>query len=281
MKTCFIDSKDSHHFVHSFPCVLAIGFFDGVHRGHQKVIQTAVKIAQEKNLKVGVMTFSPHPREVIGKEKVERLSTFSQKEALIRELGVDYLYVVAFNRNVQRLPPELFVKDYILRLQAKHVVVGFDFTYGAFGKGNVHRLREDGGYSFDVTVIDKIEHSKLKVSSTFIRKSLGEGKLERVTSCLGYHYKTIGFLHYIDESKLVFNNHQNMLPKSGEYEAIVKYGDYSFHTNIYCENFLNNVYVSHFHFFPVPSKEEPIEIQWLHRISANTLQPFEPFIVNL
>lgn len=281
MKTCFIESKDSQHFFQSLPCVLAIGFFDGVHKGHQKVIQTAVKIAQEKNLKVGVMTFSPHPREVIGKGKVGRLSTFSQKEAMIQKLGVDYLYVVLFNRNVQRLAPKLFVKEYILRLQAKHVVVGFDFTYGAFGEGNVHRLREDGGYSFDVTVIDKVEYSKLKVSSSFIRKSLGEGKLESVASCLGYDYKTIGFLHYVDESKLVFHNHQNMLPKYGEYEAIVKYGDYSFLTNIYCENLLNNVYVSHFHFFPVPAKEEPIEIQWLRRISANTLQPFEPFIVNL
>src|SRR5690625_5138587 len=133
MKTCFIKNQHSNHFrLSHLPTVLAIGFFDGVHAGHRRVIRTAVEKAKRLKMKSAVMTFLPHPKEVIsrGKDNVEMLSTFSQKERLIYDLGIDHLYVIQFNKMFASISPEQFVNDYLIALNVQHVVVGYDFTYG-------------------------------------------------------------------------------------------------------------------------------------------------------
>lgn len=246
MKTYFIKNKHSHYFhLNEEPCVLAIGFFDGVHVGHQKVIKRAVQQAKQMNVKAAVMTFLPHPKEVIsrGKECVDMLTTFTQKERVIADLGVDLLYVVQFNKDFASITPEQFVQDYLCRLQVKHVVVGFDFTYGKYGKGNVFTLAKDGRGKFNVTVIDKLAYNEEKISSTAIRKKIRDGEIGMANLYLGREFETTGFVQFAPENKIVINNIRHVLPQSGYYEVFVKYKNVLKRTIAYCNNEDGELYI--------------------------------------
>ncbi|HLS65879.1 MAG TPA: FAD synthetase family protein [Pseudogracilibacillus sp.] len=246
MKTCFIKNKHSHYFqLHAEPCVLAIGFFDGVHVGHQKVIKRAVQQAKQMNMKAAVMTFLPHPKEVIsrGKECVDMLTTFTQKERVIADLGVDLLYVVQFNKDFASIAPEQFVQEYLCALQVKHVVVGFDFTYGKFGKGNVFTLAKDGKGNFNVTVIEKLAYNEEKISSTAIRQKIRDGDIGMANLYLGREFETTGFVQFAEQNKLVINNIQHVLPETGYYEIIMKYKKILKRTIAYCNREDGELYV--------------------------------------
>lgn len=195
LKTCFIfQEKRNILFANRPPCVLALGFFDGVHKGHQKVIKTAVEKAKKKGLKAAVMTFSPHPKEVItnGKKQVAKLTTFVRKEQLIRELGVHFLYVIHFDNQFASLRPQQFINKYLIPLQVKHVVAGFDFTYGAKEMGNMKRLDTDSRGAFTVTTVDKVDNDGEKISSTLIRKKVMSGDFTHMLTYLGRFYETCG-----------------------------------------------------------------------------------------
>ncbi len=176
------------------PAVLALGFFDGVHLGHQKIIRTARTIADKKGLPLAVMTFDPHPREVMGlREKTgQHLTPFREKAAIMKRMGVDFLYVVHFNKEFGSLTPEQFVHSYIINLQARHVTAGFDFTYGRCGKGDMELLRQLGGGIFGVTVVEKVESRSRKIGSTLIRELVSSGSVAKIPPLLGSHYEVKG-----------------------------------------------------------------------------------------
>lgn len=119
------------------PTVMALGFFDGIHLGHQCVIRTAKKIADDRGYKSAVMTFHPHPSVVLGKKDahVEYITPMRDKEKIVESLGIDILYVIKFDESFAGLLPQQFVDDYIIGLNVKHVVAGFDYSYGRLGKG--------------------------------------------------------------------------------------------------------------------------------------------------
>lgn len=247
------------------PFVMAIGYFDGVHYGHQKVIKTAVEKAKALHMKTAVMTFTPHPKEVIskGKASVEQLSTFSQKEAYIKELGVDYLFVVHFNRSFASLTPKQFVKQYIVDMYVKHVVVGFDFTYGAFGKGNVFRLADDGGELFSVSIIHKIELDGEKISSTFIRKLIRSGKVDVVPFYLGRKYETIGYVYEINRNVITIKQKENMLPQSNTYLCNVKIAGNEQLADIYCNYTGNTLYLHLASSLQHLKRKDRVTIEWI------------------
>ncbi|RKJ36547.1 bifunctional riboflavin kinase/FAD synthetase, partial [Butyricicoccus sp. 1XD8-22] len=118
---------------------LALGFFDGVHRGHQAVIKNAIDKSKELNAKSAVMTFDPHPSIVLGgrKEKVFYITPLQQKINILKEIGVDTVFVVQFTSDFAKLSPEDFINYFIRDLNVVHVTAGFDFTFGSFGKGNM------------------------------------------------------------------------------------------------------------------------------------------------
>lgn len=176
------------------PAVLAIGFFDGVHLGHQRVIQEAKQIANDKQLALAVMTFSPHPKEILMKQpsSVEYLTTLEQKMTIFDELGVDFLYVVEFSKELAKLKPKAFIDQFIIDLNIKHLVSGFDFTYGHKGKGNVHTLVDDAEGHFSVTIVEKFIDQTEKVSSTRIRELLKDGHVNEVKTLLTRPLKTRG-----------------------------------------------------------------------------------------
>lgn len=176
------------------PSVLAIGFFDGVHLGHKQVIKEAKAIAHEKKLALAVMTFTPHPKEVLMKKPgvVQYLTTMDQKIAIFDALGVDYLYVVEFTRDLAKLKPKAFIDHFIISLNVKHLVSGFDFSYGHKGKGNVHTLVDDAEGHFSVTIVEKFTDETEKVSSTRIRELLKEGQVDVAQRLLTRPLKTKG-----------------------------------------------------------------------------------------
>lgn len=175
--------------------VLAIGDFDGVHRGHRHVIMKAVEAARQHHLPASIMTFNPHPREVLGQTKYSRyLAPIHDKMQLFSSLGVDYTYIVTFDQAFSKISPEKFVKHMILPLQPHTVVVGFDFTYGYRGVGTANTLRQSAGGKFEVIVADPFHMDGEKVSSTRIREQLQIGRLDRIHDYLGRYYSITGMV---------------------------------------------------------------------------------------
>ncbi|WP_086444607.1 riboflavin biosynthesis protein RibF [Candidatus Enterococcus lemimoniae] len=175
--------------------VMVLGFFDGVHRGHQKVIETGKKLAQEKGLKLAVMTFNQHPSIVFQKvlpENMKYLNSLEQKERLMEKQGVDILYVIEFTSAFAHLAPQEFVDQYIVGLHAKVAVSGFDYTYGPKDIADVAHLPGYAKSRFEIATVSKEELDGEKISSTRIRDLMEQGKMEEVTELLGYVYETDG-----------------------------------------------------------------------------------------
>jgi riboflavin kinase/FMN adenylyltransferase len=174
--------------------VVALGTFDGVHRGHEEVIRTTKDIASRNGKTSVVVTFEPIPRAVVGKErqKVGSITTLKQKEKIIRNLSIDVMLVIHFNRQVAQVEPEEFVKRVIYdRIGAGRVVVGPGFRFGKSRLGNVALLKRLGRkYGFKVTTVSEVKIGNVKVSSSRIRELLGQGKIEKVNRLLG-RYCTI------------------------------------------------------------------------------------------
>ncbi|ASS88494.1 MULTISPECIES: bifunctional riboflavin kinase/FAD synthetase [Geobacillus] len=175
------------------PTVMALGYFDGIHLGHQKVIRTAVEIANERGYESAVMTFHPHPSVVLGKQPELRLITpLNKKEQLVAALGVNRLYIVEFTPAFANLPPEQFADQYLDGLHVKHVVAGFDFTYGRFGKGTMETMPLHARGRFGQTVVPKLAVDGEKVSSTRVRKLIEEGAVDQLPRLLGRFYDIEG-----------------------------------------------------------------------------------------
>lgn len=183
------------------PTVMALGYFDGIHLGHQRVIRTAKKVAEERGFKSAVMTFHPHPSVVLGKKEahVEYITPLRSKEKVIASLGIDILYVVKFDEAFANLLPQQFVDDYIIGLNAKHVVAGFDYSYGRLGKGTMETLPFHARGEFTQTVIEKVEFQEEKVSSTLLRKHIRNGEMERIPAILGRPYTVEGIVVHGDK----------------------------------------------------------------------------------
>jgi riboflavin kinase / FMN adenylyltransferase len=176
------------------PSVCALGYFDGVHLGHRKVILEAKQTAFQLGLKSAVMTFDPHPSVVLAKsiQHVEYISPLNDKIKLLEAIGVDYVFVVNFTIEFAHLLPQEFIDLYIIGLNIKHVVAGFDFSYGRMGKGTMETLPFHSRNLFSYTVVPKLSDEGEKISSTLIRTMITNGKMEKLPSYLGRYYQTRG-----------------------------------------------------------------------------------------
>lgn len=188
-----IHLKHPHRHVHLPELALALGFFDGVHKGHEQVILTAKKEAERLGIKSGVMTFFPHPKEVLRKgAKVHYLTKLEEKKKLIEKLNIDYFIVVEFSLPFSELTPQQFVDQYLIDLNVKHVVAGFDYTFGRLGRGRMETLPFHSRNKLTYTVVDKVECNGEKISSTNIRNAIREGNIEKANKYLGRPYATFG-----------------------------------------------------------------------------------------
>ncbi|MDQ6419209.1 bifunctional riboflavin kinase/FAD synthetase [Paenibacillus sp. LHD-117] len=176
------------------PVSIAIGHFDGVHRGHQNVIKQAVAVARGQGMLAAVMTFSPHPKEVLGHgdHYFSCLTPLQKKKELFERLGVDVVYVMRFDLAFAAVSPGEFVSGVLRPLGVKHAVVGFDFTFGSKGAGNATTLMELSRPDIDVSIVEPLYENGVKVSSTYTRESLEEGNLALVSTLLGRDYEVTG-----------------------------------------------------------------------------------------
>ena len=189
------------HYPASFPIdgmpesgqVLAIGEFDGLHLGHREVIRRAVETARKRRLPAAIMTFHPHPREVLGHEQyMTHITPLQEKLDLFEQAGVDVAYIVTFDSAFSQVSPSQFVNDMLVRLQVDTVVVGFDFRFGHKGGGDANALRELADGRFAVEVVSPCHMDGVKVSSTLIRNCLEQGDVSRVQQLLGRYYSLTG-----------------------------------------------------------------------------------------
>ncbi|MCQ6275986.1 FAD synthetase family protein [Bacillus sp. V3B] len=208
------------------PCVMALGFFDGVHLGHQEVIKSAKREADKRNLPLVVMSFFPHPKEVLSKE--DKLFPYlipqEKKQEKLAELGVVIYYLVHFDKEFAVLPPDEFVKKYLLDFGAVIVVAGFDFTYGCNGKGHMERMNSDSNGLLDVIRVGKIEFTGEKISSTMIRNLIFSGKVKQIPFFLGEPYQMKGTVLLNKEDMNVLISPFYLLPPPGRYKVIVSNG---------------------------------------------------------
>ncbi|MDR0270033.1 bifunctional riboflavin kinase/FAD synthetase [Paenibacillus sp.] len=175
------------------PQVAAIGQFDGVHQGHASVIGSAVRLAEQQGVPCAVMTFHPHPKDVMKKGNYEgNLTPLKEKQEMMAGLGVDFLYVVEFSESFSELSPEVFVKEMLIALGVKTAIVGFDFRFGYKGEGHAETLRELGNGKMNVEIIPPFVQEGEKVSSSAIRKALQSGELEEANRLLGRPYRLRG-----------------------------------------------------------------------------------------
>lgn len=173
--------------------VLAIGEFDGLHLGHREVISRAVGIAGRLGLQAAVMTFDPHPREVLGQEKyAHHLTPLPQKLELLADSGIDLAYVVRFDAAFAAISPRQFVEDILIRLNVRAVVVGFDFRFGHKGAGDADQMRRLGEGRFEVEIVQPFHLNGMKVSSTTVRACLEAGELGHAEQLLGRRYALTG-----------------------------------------------------------------------------------------
>ncbi|MFK7876835.1 MAG: bifunctional riboflavin kinase/FAD synthetase [Paracoccaceae bacterium] len=171
----------------------AIGNFDGVHIGHQTVIQMAADAAPDAHL--GVMTFEPHPRQYFAPASPPfRLMSSAARLSRLQKLGVKRLYELNFNANLAGLTPEAFAKDVIVDgLGLRHVVVGSDFCFGKGRAGTAHDLQEFGArLGFGVTIAPLLEEQETIVSSTAIRGALTDARPRDAAAMLGHWHRIEG-----------------------------------------------------------------------------------------
>jgi riboflavin kinase/FMN adenylyltransferase len=174
---------------------VTVGFFDGVHVGHQAVIRQAVKAATERGIRSVALTFDRHPREVLTPNDVPQLlTTLRRKAELIQALGVDVLAVMEFDEDASRWPPERFMDQVLVNgLGIRHAVVGANFTFGYKAAGTAEVLAELGRTrGFGVESVPLTELDGRAVSSTSIRNALSEGDLAWPERALGRRYAVEG-----------------------------------------------------------------------------------------
>ncbi len=175
--------------------VVAIGNFDGVHRGHQALINEAAEAARATGRPVGVMIFEPHPREFFHPEESHfRLTTLAQKLAVFEAMGLDFVVVVPFDAELVTLDPADFVGKVLVEgLHVRHVVIGFDFYYGHQRRGSPETMVLSGSeLGFKVTVVPPVAEGGEVFSSTAIRLKLAQGDVQAAALELGRLWRVGG-----------------------------------------------------------------------------------------
>jgi riboflavin kinase/FMN adenylyltransferase len=177
------------------PHAVTIGNFDGLHLGHKAMLARLQDVARTRGLPSCVLSFEPHPREFFAPDQAPaRLSSLREKAECLRRLGVDRLHVFRFDRAFSALSAEAFIEQVLGNtLQARYVLVGDDFRYGARRTGDFALLRKAGeSLGFDAEFLPTVEVSGERASSTLVRQALAAGELEHAARLLGQPYSISG-----------------------------------------------------------------------------------------
>ncbi|MBU0899616.1 bifunctional riboflavin kinase/FAD synthetase [bacterium] len=213
--------------------IVTIGVFDGVHRGHQEIIKRVAAEGNFKGLISLVITFYPHPLQVISKNSPLLIYNLEKRIKLIKKLGIKKVLVINFNPVIATLSPEDFVSQILIdKLNMKKIWVGTDHTFGIKKGGDFSLLKEiSQKYSFEVESISPLKIDKEVVCSSVIRKSISEGEIKKANKLLNHIYRITGKvaagskrgakMGYPTANLLL--EKEFVIPSQGEYATFVKY----------------------------------------------------------
>lgn len=208
---------------------VTIGTFDGVHFGHQKIIEKLVFDAKKANKKSVLLTFFPHPRMVLQKDStIELINTIEEKKKLLQKTGLDYLIIHPFSKEFSRMSALEFVRNILVnQLNTSKLIIGYDHHFGKNREGNIVQLTEYSHlYDFEIEEIPAQDIDDVSVSSTKIRKALHSGNLKTANNYLGYHFmlngivvngKQLGGKIGYPTANIDIKENYKLIPKTGVY----------------------------------------------------------------
>ena len=215
--------------------VIAIGNFDGLHLGHQKVIKEAKQKAKKNKIPFGIMTFEPVPVMFFSKKnKDHRINSLQQKKVQLEKLKLDFLIIIKFNKKFSSLSPEKFISKVIYKkTKCRYLYVSKNFKFGFKRRGNIKTLKKfEKDFNYKNIITDPFKKNKKTISSTFIRKKIRAGKIIEVSKLLNRNWciegkvikgkkrgRRIGF----PTCNMKLNDY--VIPKLGVYAVKVKYGN--------------------------------------------------------
>ncbi len=270
---------------HAANTVLTVGTFDGVHKGHRALINTVVEAAKERNARSVVVTFDPHPREIInpGKSGIHMLTSLEERCELLEDMGVDILLVIPFDRDFSLLSSEEFVRDVIYnKIGVSEFVIGYDHHFGKDREGTIDTIKKLGKeLNFDSRVVSKQEMGDVTISSTLIRRTLAEqGDVKKAAEYLNRSYLLNGMVAHGDKrgkpigfptANLKPEHKNKVIPKNGVYAVNVRVDEewYGGMMNIGVRpTFENNEHTLEVHIFDF-SREiygQTIQVRFIDRI---------------
>lgn len=213
--------------------VIALGSFDGVHRGHETLLRTAKGLSVEIGAPLRICTFNRHPLEVLRPgNPPEMLSTIPEKARRMALLEADEIELIPFDRDTADMEPEAFLETLRRMVKVEAVVAGWNYSFGRRGRGNADLLREDGdkhGYRVEIVPPAKTAEGTV-ISSSLIRRLLSEGEIDQAAKLLGYSYTMTGTLcrPAEDKGKNILDIRmwkRKALPADGTYTCLLETGD--------------------------------------------------------
>ena len=208
---------------------ITVGTFDGVHRGHWRVLARLCETARAEGLRSVLVTFDPHPLKIVRPEAAPPLlTTPNEKKEILSLSGLDYAVFLAFTRSLSLYLPEEFIRHVLIeRLALRRLVVGYDHGFGRDRSGDVDTIREVGRkYHFEVDVMEPVQMNEEAISSTRIRKALEAGEVERAARGLGRPYSLSGVVVHGEgrgrklgfaTANLAVGHGDKLLPEQGIY----------------------------------------------------------------
>lgn len=171
------------------PTIVTIGVFDGVHRGHQAILSLLVEKSFTFGLPGVVVTFDPHPSEIVRREKVEFLLDINDRLAIIENFPHTYTVLIRFDEQFAEKTPEEFIREMKEKLNLKEIIIGQNFYFGKGRKGNINLLEELGErYNFKVSIVPPVEYQGVPISSSRIRDALKKGNINSANEMLGRYF---------------------------------------------------------------------------------------------
>ena len=170
--------------------IATIGTFDGIHIGHQKILNSLVRFGKENSLKSVVITFDPHPRKIINKKNsIELINTIEEKKEKLKTLGIDYLIIQKFDEKFSEIEANKFVEILKNNINIEKLIVGYDHRFGKNRNADINDLKKYGKeLNFEVIEIDALEIEEVNISSTKIRLAIKDGNIRLANSYLGYNF---------------------------------------------------------------------------------------------
>ncbi len=208
-----------------------IGYFDGMHLGHQKLVKKTIEMAKEKDCESALITFDPDPWVTIKNAvEVHHISTFRERINQAVSLGIDNIVILQFDKEMSLLEPEDFLSRILGKLNLKGIVCGFDFHFGAKGAGDAYLLKEKAEY--DVFVVDAVQDENGKISSTRISSCIRLGQMEEAGAMMGRLFEIEGVVIHgrnkgtsmgFPTANIQYSP-EYILPKVGVYACFVQVG---------------------------------------------------------